>query len=131
MCLQFKTIVVKDNQEWIVKDWHYQGKRTVIEGVEGAEFQIYAWKRESIVSLSLQNTVTDIGMKEWKLHIYIEKVENVWKHNCFCGRGFSLDQSKLWKKNWLGFYFHMASISCQSQNCGKQILCFDCSGCMD
>ena len=39
------------------------GNFTVIEGEEGAEFQIHTWKRESIVSLSWQHTVTDIGMK--------------------------------------------------------------------
>ena len=39
-----------------------------------------------------------------------------------------MDQSKLCKKNLLKFYFYMASTSGQSQNCGKQILCFDCSG---
>ena len=32
-----------------------------------------------------------------------------------------MDQSNLWKKNLLKFYFCMASRSDQSQNCGKQI----------
>ena len=38
-----------------------------------------------------------------------------------------MDQIKLCRRNSLKFYFYMASTSGQSQNFGKQILCFDCT----